>query len=123
MPQIHLRRLCPIQLLQMLRSLRSCLLLSLPFPLATARLVNITVDDTNPDPLTGATISYSPAEHWKGGNGCANCRAKLNASLVRDATWHDATYNPSTPGHREVLTANFPFNGAFPGYDRDRSEC
>ncbi|THG99434.1 hypothetical protein EW026_g2911 [Hermanssonia centrifuga] len=62
----------------------------------SAGLVNITVDDTNPDPLTGAVFDYSP--------------------LAYDGTWHDATYDPtfdpSNPGKSVAQTASLQYNGS-----------
>lgn len=78
---------------------------------AVARLVNITVDDTNPDPLTGNTFVYSPQNLWNIGNGCASCTAKPNPAQAFDATWHDATFDLSVPATAEVQTATFQFNG------------
>lgn len=77
---------------------------------AAARLVNITVDDQNPDPLTGNTFTYSPSDHWEIGNGCQSCAARLDPSQTLDATWHDATYFASVSGS-EVQTASLQFTG------------
>ena len=75
--------------------------------LATARLVNVTVDDAGADPLTGATFIYSPTDHWSQGNGCGPCQAKLDPSEVHGGTWHDTTYDALTP----IETASFSFTG------------
>ena len=92
--------------------------LALPLlPVARARLVNITVDDTNPDPLTGATFTYSPPGSWAMGGSCAPCLAKLDPSKVYDATWRDATYDPTSPAKGEIQTAVFQFNGVCPVID------
>lgn len=83
--------------------------LSIPDPTA-ARLVNITVDDQNPDPLTGNSFTYSPSNEWNIGNGCQPCAVKLDPSKTFDATWHDATFRVSTSGS-EVQTASLQFTG------------
>lgn len=79
--------------------------------LSATSLVNITVDDTNPDPLTGNVFTYSPADRWNQGNGCALCTAQPSASLAHDGTWHDATYRANNTAQNEVTTASFDFNG------------
>lgn len=73
--------------------------------------MNITVDDTDPDPLTGNIFTYSPPGHWNNGNGCIMCTAKPSPASALDGTWHDATYKPSSPVENEVTLANFDFNG------------
>lgn len=76
-------------------------------------LMNITVDDASPSPLSGAAFSYAPGYTWNQGNGCASCAAKPNASLAYNHTWHDATFVPSMsdPQAGEAQTATLQFNG------------
>ncbi len=74
-------------------------------------LVNITVDDTIPDPLTGNTFQYAPDGRWNTGGSCPTCQATPDPSSVRDGTWHDATYAPSDPSRDEPQTAQIQFNG------------
>ena len=93
-----------------LRLLACIYALALYLPCATSALVNITVDDTNADPLTGARFSYSPDGRWNAGNDCGVCLAKLDQSQTFDATWHDATSNPTLPAN-QVQTASFQFTG------------
>ncbi|KAJ3542873.1 hypothetical protein NM688_g5929 [Phlebia brevispora] len=83
----------------------------LPF-LVEAAVENITVDDSQPDPRTGALITYS-SSGWLSGNGCQVCAAVPNSSDAFDATWHDATYIPNSniSTQKEVETARFTFNG------------
>lgn len=86
---------------------------ALLFPLVGATLINITVDDTNPDPLTGNIFTYSPDGSWNQGNNCTPCFRKLDATLTFDGTWHDTTYDSSQAGLSEVQTALFKFTGTF----------
>ncbi|PSS37172.1 hypothetical protein PHLCEN_2v1045 [Hermanssonia centrifuga] len=71
----------------------------------SADLVNITVDDTNPDPLTGAIFEYSPSG-WNIGPTCHKCVARPNQQDAYDGTWHDATSRDSPQ------TASLEFNGS-----------
>ncbi|KAJ3542872.1 hypothetical protein NM688_g5928 [Phlebia brevispora] len=78
-----------------------------------AALQNVTVDDTNGDPLTGASINYTPASDWNVGNGCKTCAAAPDASSAKDATWHDATYDPNSTvsAEKDVQQVQFNFTG------------
>ena len=53
--------------------------------------VNVTVDDTNGDPRTGAQFLYSPLNRWNVGQNCTSCSAHVNASLAYMHTWHDVS--------------------------------
>ncbi|THG99433.1 hypothetical protein EW026_g2910 [Hermanssonia centrifuga] len=79
------------------------------------RFVNVTVDDTNPDPFTGAVFDYSPSG-WSFGPSCDVCKAKPDQTKTYDGTWHDATYDPtfdpSEPGKSVVQTASLQYNGS-----------
>ena len=58
---------------------------------ATAKLsgaANVTIDDTNGDPTTGARIAYSPVGFWQFGPACANC-TKADPALAFDQTWSE----------------------------------
>ena len=81
------------------------------FPyLARSRLVNVTVDDSGADPLTGATFAY--AHNWSQGGHCSQCSVKLDSSQVHSGTWHDATYNWAQFGDESITqTASLSFNG------------
>lgn len=59
--------------------------------LSHAALVNVTIDDTLPDPMTGRTISYQPAEAWNSGADCKRCTARPDPSMVYSRTSHDST--------------------------------
>lgn len=75
----------------------------------TSTMVNVTIDDTIPDPNTGETWTYAPADgDWRGSDGCTVCLAQPNRSLTVDQTWHDATFDVKTS---EVQTASVRFNG------------
>lgn len=62
------------------------------YHLVVGVLVNITWDDSGPDPMTGATWTYMPSDQWNFGPTCSECTAKLDFSRVQNKTWHDATY-------------------------------
>ncbi|KIP01711.1 hypothetical protein PHLGIDRAFT_337342 [Phlebiopsis gigantea 11061_1 CR5-6] len=57
--------------------------------------VNVTWDDGGLDPVSGATWTYMPADQWDFGPTCTACSAKLDATLLHNKTWHDATYQDS----------------------------
>ncbi|KAJ3575895.1 hypothetical protein NP233_g789 [Leucocoprinus birnbaumii] len=83
-------------------------------PISRAALVNVTVDDSAPDPVTGRTISYAPAGGWQTGNDCNGCTAHPSASSLYKGTWHDSTFNNETGSNdvpNQPLLAHFTFNG------------
>ena len=86
---------------------------SIFLPFVCGVLVNITVDDTNPDPVTGSTFTYSPAGAWHQGNNCSVCFRKQDPSQTLDGTWHDTTYTADQTGLDEVQVALFQFTGTF----------
>lgn len=70
------------------------LLLSQP---TFAKLVNVTIDDQNGDPVTGNHITYGPQDAWQDGQTCTNCSARgIIASYTYSGTWIDASYNPGS---------------------------
>ena len=87
-------------------SLSCCLL-----QLVVAGLVNVTVDDTDPDPLTGNIVLYSPEGRWNVGNSCTSCLVTLDPAETLNETWHEAVFDPATSGTDEVQTASLLFNG------------
>ena len=89
-------------------------LFTLVLTLVTGASVNVTVDDTNPDPDTGITFVYAPDNGWAQGNGCGGCSSKLDASETFESTWHDSTWTSTTtdPSQEPVFpTATFQFEG------------
>lgn len=82
--------------------------LSLPY--ANGLLVNITVDDDLPDPVTGNTFQYLPDGKWNVGGQCATCLAQPNVSSLLYGTWHDATWDPGAAPN-PPQTAQIQFNG------------
>lgn len=80
------------------RKLHFILCLTLPFH-AHAALINVTVDDSGSDPLTGRTISYSPVGGWQTGDHCIKCLAHPDPGQVHGGTWHG-----STVGFRKIST-------------------
>ncbi|KAF8995265.1 hypothetical protein BDQ17DRAFT_1250938 [Cyathus striatus] len=54
-------------------------------------VVNITVDDASPDPLTGLSITYLPLNLWNNGPTCVGCFAHVDPEEMYSGTWHDGT--------------------------------
>lgn len=77
--------------------------------------VNVTIDDTYGDPVTGTKFTYSDVE-WKPGQNCSGCLAQPDPKQARNGTWHDATFN-AQPGYvpepNVPLNATVTFNGLF----------
>ncbi|EAU85029.1 hypothetical protein CC1G_04125 [Coprinopsis cinerea okayama7 len=70
-----------------------------------AFLVNVTIDDSLPDPVTGAVFRYSPEGGWLDGREpCNGCTTRPDPALLHNRTWHDSTFNPRVGG------AGFPPN-------------
>ncbi|KAF9008314.1 hypothetical protein BDQ17DRAFT_1237124 [Cyathus striatus] len=90
-----------------------CYILYLLTSITNAILVNVTVDDSLPDPLTGQLITYHPTTLWNVGQNCTSCTAVLDGASMYDRTWHDGTYYPADsnlpPSGPSNLT--FLFNG------------
>ncbi|CAL1696644.1 unnamed protein product [Somion occarium] len=84
------------------------LLLLCAHPVA-AILVNVTVDDSGPDPITGTQIVYAPPNTWSIGSNCSGCVAHPDPNAVFDRTWHEGTFSP---GASNILTATFTFQGS-----------
>ncbi|KAI0344072.1 hypothetical protein BDW22DRAFT_1327404 [Trametopsis cervina] len=77
--------------------------------LATATLVNVTVDDS--EILNGsAAITYAPLTGWNNGADCASCDARPDPSRTWGGTWHDSTYPGG--GENHILSASLIFNGS-----------
>jgi len=92
-------------------------LLTFTFHRALAALVNVTIDDTNGDPLTGAQFVYTPPTSWNIGQACVGCTAHPDPELLYDQTWHDGTFNPvagSNNNPNQPIFATIDFNGLFP---------
>jgi hypothetical protein len=82
-----------------------------------AIFVNVTVDDTLGDPITGQQFSYLPAGSWNVGQTCTACTARPDPSLLFAGTWHDGTFNPlpgSNANPNQPIVATIPFNGPSP---------
>lgn len=71
-------------------------------------LQNISIDDTNGDPMTKLHIQYNPPSFWSFGPSCQDCEAHLNSSDVFNQTWHDTTFLPNGP----LLSASATFTGS-----------
>ncbi|KIP04306.1 hypothetical protein PHLGIDRAFT_201620 [Phlebiopsis gigantea 11061_1 CR5-6] len=82
----------------------------------SANLVNVTVDDQGVDPLTGASISYTPLSirAWSLGQLCDECNARPDPAQTLNGTWHHAVYNTDSDVWEGSLpqTATFSFSGS-----------
>ena len=67
---------------------------------AFALPMNVTVDDTYGDPITGTTFFYSPSSVWSTGH-CPACTAPVDDSLAYNHTWHDVSWASSVVYHFE----------------------
>ncbi|KAJ6519372.1 hypothetical protein C8R45DRAFT_918412 [Mycena sanguinolenta] len=79
--------------------------------------VNVTIDDTNGDSLTGALVTYSPAKAWteSGPSPCTlSCPPTTpNVEDMNDWTYHNSTFSPNSGEFPNVpLTATVQFNGS-----------
>ncbi|THU86360.1 hypothetical protein K435DRAFT_683821 [Dendrothele bispora CBS 962.96] len=82
--------------------------------LATAVLVNKTIDDTYGDGQ-GNFIQYLPVGAWNNGPECNGCSAKPDdKSKVYSESWHDGDFstNPDHTFANQILTATAMFNGS-----------
>ncbi|KAF8987749.1 hypothetical protein BDQ17DRAFT_1199528, partial [Cyathus striatus] len=75
-----------------------------------AVLVNVTVDDSLPDPLTGRLINYLPTTSWSDGVVCTDCTATVDGGSMFDRTWHDGTYFPANSNLPPTGPLNFTFS-------------
>lgn len=68
----------------------------------SGKLVNVTIDDINPQ------IIYQPSDHWAQ-QPCPGCGVvnAVNATLALGGTWHDAT--STSPD--DVRNVTVPFSG------------
>ncbi|KIP01212.1 hypothetical protein PHLGIDRAFT_379487 [Phlebiopsis gigantea 11061_1 CR5-6] len=75
-----------------------------------ARLVNVTVDDQDPQ------LAYAPAEnHWLSfvDHDCQRgCSAKPDAAQAYNHSWHDATYDFNVTSQNAPQTIAFQFTGS-----------
>ncbi|KAM5536345.1 hypothetical protein V8D89_009997 [Ganoderma adspersum] len=85
------------------RRLLPCLLL-LIVPVSTT-LVNMTIDDTDGDPIGDPILTFSPSGQWYPGQTCPTCSvhsgntsSTIDVSQVFDGTWHESTFVPGVPG-------------------------
>ncbi|KLO06179.1 hypothetical protein SCHPADRAFT_697871 [Schizopora paradoxa] len=75
---------------------------------SSSMLMNVSIDDSSPDPLTGARITYgflnqvtTAGTGWNVGQNCSTCLAQPDPSQTFDRTWHDAS--------TQVVGDNIPF--------------
>lgn len=78
--------------------------------LSQADLINIKVDDSEPDPLTGQVISYTPNNACKLGQSCTDCTAKVDRNLAYHHSWHDCTVGYSYSPHFSAALNQIQFN-------------
>ncbi|KAJ6604189.1 hypothetical protein DFH09DRAFT_301029 [Mycena vulgaris] len=81
-----------------------------------AVLVNVTIDDTAGDLLTGEQVVYAPPDAWNSGPPCTACAVDPDRTKLGGGTWHDSTFSVNADGgnrHPNVpLTATVKFNGS-----------
>lgn len=70
--------------------------------------LEITIDDTNGDPRTGAKPFFSPAGAWRGSD-CGSCNPGLDASRAEQGTYHESLYSPDSGLGGVSITV--PFEG------------
>ncbi|EIW63923.1 uncharacterized protein TRAVEDRAFT_41348 [Trametes versicolor FP-101664 SS1] len=85
--------------------------------LATAILVNRTIDDKYGDSVTGVVPTYAPDSYWTDGSLCYTCNvypsggpkngggAQADVSQMFNGTWHDSTYHAVGP--IQTITMSF----------------
>jgi len=84
---------------------------------SSGNVVNLTIDDTFGDALTGARPVYSPGELWQG-NTCINCAINPDPSFAFEHTWTSATYKPQSQVEAMSITFNFTGESTMLGPDR-----
>ncbi|KAJ7923044.1 hypothetical protein B0H13DRAFT_2185293 [Mycena leptocephala] len=81
---------------------------------AQAIPVNVTIDDTKGDSLTGALVVYAPLNAWNDRANCNNsCPIQPDETMLNDQTWHGSTFSANSKPHANVpLIASVSFNGS-----------
>ncbi|KAJ7102385.1 hypothetical protein B0H15DRAFT_814384 [Mycena belliarum] len=82
---------------------------------AQAALVNVTIDDSAGDPLSGARVAYTPPDAWNSQNECQDCAVHPDVAQLEAGTWHESTFSvdSATTKYPDVpLTASVSFNGS-----------
>ncbi|KAJ7275496.1 hypothetical protein B0H12DRAFT_263635 [Mycena haematopus] len=83
-----------------------------------ALLVNVTIDDTTGDPLTGALVTYTPLDAWTE-SGPLPCTQSCppgtpNVQSLNGWTYHNSTFSPNSGSFPNVpLTATVQFNAVY----------
>ena len=72
---------------------------------AQASFVNVSIDDTYGDAMTGQKPVDQPSGPWDGAN-CTHCDIVPSVALAFDGTWTAATYNPG-PNSNINITLSF----------------
>lgn len=80
--------------------------------LASASLVNVTVDDAGSDPNGSSQIIYAPSGFWQQGQTCNGCAASPDVGKVMNHTWHEGLLNASN-SDSVTPTISFQFQGKF----------
>ncbi|OSX65944.1 hypothetical protein POSPLADRAFT_1031160 [Postia placenta MAD-698-R-SB12] len=60
--------------------------------------LNVTIDDTFGDPVTGTQFVYSPADNWQSSSNCSECASTFAMAMVYDRTWTLSTH----PGNATI---------------------
>jgi hypothetical protein len=65
---------------------------------AQAISVNVTIDDTKGDSLTGALVVYAPLNAWNDRANCNDsCPIQPDETMLNDQTWHGSTVSQCSP--------------------------
>lgn len=76
---------------------------------ASATVLNVTIDDTYGDTLTGGSMHYSPENAWKANLNCTGCKAQPDPLFALGGTWHESAIPQS--GSAVVPTVVVEFEG------------
>ncbi|EIW65018.1 uncharacterized protein TRAVEDRAFT_42416 [Trametes versicolor FP-101664 SS1] len=77
---------------------------------ASATVLNVTIDDTYGDTLTGGSMHYSPENAWKANLNCTGCKAQPDPLSALGGTWHESAIPQS--GSAVVPTVVVEFEGS-----------
>lgn len=89
-----------------------CIILWTYVVLTYAKLINVTVDDQNGDPITSAHVQYSSLADWDFNPNCTDCRAMFDPNQAYMGTWHNASYDAGV-ATQHPENATFDFTGRY----------
>lgn len=67
--------------------MRRALWMGMWWPAATARLVNVTIDDWYGDARTGRVPLYASEHRWNAARDTCDCAVQVDASHMYNRTW------------------------------------